>query len=289
MSPLALGPILALLGVVAAFYILRRKAKVRKSMYRTLREQREHDLRKARARATAAKAATETAAIQKEQEEHAAAERAAAAAAAPPAGPVATASIEPTVPVSEWQSAPAQVPESTPPAPETTPLQPTITTPEPEPVPVAEPEPEPAPVPEPEPEPVQLPEPEPMSEPTPEPEPVPGPEPAPEPEAAPTGKASWEIVEPAGHGESVKRAAEAAGAASGSRADWELDSSEQERAGDRLKRGGGGNRSDDRGGDDDEALGGETLGQTLLSYAGLVAALLVILLGILFMIGSRTG
>jgi len=68
-SPLALGPILALLGLVAAFYILRRKAKTRKSMYRTLREQREHDLRKARARATAAKAASETAAIQKEQDE----------------------------------------------------------------------------------------------------------------------------------------------------------------------------------------------------------------------------
>jgi len=66
-SPLAIGPILALLGVVAAFYVLRGRAKTRKSMYRTLREQREHDLRKARERATAAKAATEKAAMEKEQ------------------------------------------------------------------------------------------------------------------------------------------------------------------------------------------------------------------------------
>ena len=47
MTPLAIGPVLALLGIVAAFFVLRRKAKTRKSMYRTLRERREVDLRKA--------------------------------------------------------------------------------------------------------------------------------------------------------------------------------------------------------------------------------------------------
>ena len=267
MNPLVLGPILALLGLVAAFYILRGKAKTRKSMYRTLREQREHDLRKARARATAAKAATETAAIQKEEDERTAAERAAAAAAAPPAGPASTATIEPTAPVGEWRSGPAQVPEYAPPQP------PTPTPPPPR---EAPPEPEPAP----------LPEPEAPAASEPEPELEPEPEAAPPPTAP--GKPSWEIVEPAGHGEGVKRAAEAAGAASGARAAWELDASEQDRIGDRLKRGGGRSRAEaDE--NDGEELGGETLGQTLLSYAGLVAALLVILLGILFMIGARTG
>ena len=261
MSPLALGPILALLGLVAAFYILRRKAKTRKSMYRTLREQREHDLRKARARATAAKAASETAAIQKEQDERAAAERAAAAAAAPPTGPASTATIEPTARVGEWRSAPAQVPEYTPPPPPAPPA------PSPDPLP-------PPPV-------VPTPEPEPAPPPAPEPEPEPEAE---APPAAP-GKPSWEIVEPAGHGEGVKRAAEVAGG----RATWELDSSEQERIGDRLKRGGDRDGREESRGEDGEELGGETLGQTLLSYAGLVAALLVILLGILFMIGARTG
>ena len=261
MSPLALGPILALLGLVAAFYILRRKAKTRKSMYRTLREQREHDLRKARARATAAKAASETAAIQKEQDERAAAERAAAAAAAPPAGPASTATIEPTAPVGEWRSAPAQVPEYMPPPPPPSPPPSPDPTPPPPVVPTPEPEPAPPPAPEPEPE--------------------------PEAEAEPTapGKPSWEIVEPAGHGEGVKRAAEVAGG----RATWELDSSEQERIGDRLKRGGDRDGREESRGADEEELGGETLGQTLLSYAGLVAALLVILLGILFMVGARTG
>src|SRR5205823_14229281 len=95
MSPLAIGPVLALLGVVAAFYVLRGKAKSRKSMYRTLREQRERDLKKARERANAAKAATEKAAIEKEAAEQAAAARAAAAAAAPPAEPSTSATITP--------------------------------------------------------------------------------------------------------------------------------------------------------------------------------------------------
>jgi hypothetical protein len=65
------------------------------------------------------------------------------------------------------------------------------------------------------------------------------------------------------------------------RASWELDPAAQAKVDEALKE-----RS--RVGDDDgEQLGGESLAQTLLSYAGLVAALLVILLGILFMIGSR--
>ena len=79
MTPLAVGPILALVGIVAAFFVLRGKAKTRKSMYRTLRERREVDLRKARERATAAKGAAERTAIERE----AAAQAAAAAAAAP--------------------------------------------------------------------------------------------------------------------------------------------------------------------------------------------------------------
>ncbi|TMC13749.1 MAG: hypothetical protein E6J29_05605 [Chloroflexi bacterium] len=64
-------------------------------------------------------------------------------------------------------------------------------------------------------------------------------------------------------------------------ASWELDPAAQERVGQALKERSRG------GGDATEELEGESTLQTVLSYAGLVAALLVILLGILFMIGSK--
>jgi hypothetical protein len=73
MTPLAVGPFLALVGIVAAFFVLRGKAKTRKSMYRTLRERREVDLRKARERATAAKGSVERIAIEREAAAQAAA------------------------------------------------------------------------------------------------------------------------------------------------------------------------------------------------------------------------
>ena len=66
------------------------------------------------------------------------------------------------------------------------------------------------------------------------------------------------------------------------KASWELDPGEQQRIDDRHK--GRARHGDD---EEDDDVGEESLAQVLLSYAGLVAALLVILLGILFMIGAK--
>jgi hypothetical protein len=235
MSPLVVGPFLALLGIVAAFFVLRGKAKTRKSMYRTLREQRERDLRKARERATAAKGAGGA--------EKEAAAQAAAAAAAPAIQPAASASI----PV---QEAPQEYAAPPPPA---SPLPPPAYSP---------PEP-PPPLPQ-------------------APPPVEQPAAAVLPEPPPTAgsKPAWEIVQPEKPEESLHAGAVGAGAAAG-QASWELDPGEQKRMEE--------NRTgrEPFGEDDDGGGGRETLPQVLLSYAGLVAALLVILLGILFMIGAK--
>jgi hypothetical protein len=248
MTPLAVGPVLALLGVVAAFYVLRGRAKTRKSMYRTLRERREAELRKARERATAAKRAAEKAEIEREAQEQAAARRAVAAQAAPPAEPAATGQVGPQAPT--YTPPPPAPPAPAPPPPEPVVEQaPAYTPPPPEPAPPA------APV-----------------QPT-----AALPDPAPPAETA--AKPGWEIVEPAPKTEATS-AGGAPEAASG-RASWELDPAAQARVDEALKE-----RSRSRG-DDDEQLEGEGLAQTVLSYAGLVAALLVILLGILFMIGSK--
>jgi len=249
MTPLAVGPVLALLGVVAAFYVLRGRAKTRKSMYRTLRERREGELRKARERATAAKRAPEQAEIDRETKEQAAAKRAAAHPAAPPVEPTVRAPVEP------------QEPAYTPPPPPPPPP------PEPELAEPAQPPPPPAEAPAYTPPPPAPPEPVEPTAALPERE-----QPAEEP-----SKPAWEIVEPAPKPE----AASAGIPSSAGRASWELDPEARAKVDDALKE-----RSRSRG-DEDEQLEGESLAQTLLSYAGLVAALLVILLGILFMIGSK--
>ena len=96
------------------------------------------------------------------------------------------------------------------------------------------------------------------------------------------GKPSWEIVQPEKQ-TATGHASGAAGAGAGAgRADWELGTAERRRIDDRHKD--AHNRGDDEEEEDD---GTESLAQALLSYAGLVAALLVILLGILFMIGAK--
>jgi hypothetical protein len=253
-SPLAIGPILALLGVVTVFYVLRGKARSRKSMYRTLREQREHDLKKARARAAAAKAGAEKAAIEKEAAEQAAVEQAAAAAAAPPAVPTSTATITP--PAEEagkpaWENKAAQTPAYTPPPPR-----------EPEPVAI---------------EPAVVAAPEPVAA-------------TPEVASGDPDKASWEIVQAPDEPASASAgpaAAPAASATSTPKAGWELDTAERDRIDSRHK-GGGMSRKADQDEDDEEGAGKEPLAQVILSYLGLVAALLVTLLGILFMIGAKT-
>jgi hypothetical protein len=236
MSPLAVGPVLALIGIVAAFFVLRGKAKTRKSMYRTLRERREHELRKARERATSARGAAEKAAMEKEA--------AAQAAAAPPPAPASTAALG--TPTQEAPAAP-------PPAPLYTPQAPTYTPPEPPPVPPPAPPIEQAP-----------------AEALPEPPPTAG-----------NAKPAWEIVQPQkADAEDIQaKADEGPGAG---KASWELDPREQQRIDDRHK-----GREWHGGEEEDDNLGEETLPQVLLSYAGLVVALLVILLGILFMIGAK--
>jgi hypothetical protein len=252
MTPLAVGPVLALVGIVAAFFVLRRKAKTRKSMYRTLRERREVDLRKARERATTAKGAAEKAARERE----AAAQAAAAAAAAPPMAPASTASIG-TPP---QEAAPAYTPQPPVQAPEPpvyTPPEPAYSPPEPPPIP-------PAPV---EQAPVEAPPVEVLPEPP--------------PTAGEQTKPAWEIVQPEKPEAEGIAAAGAAGTSSG-KASWELDPREQQRIDDRHK-GRGWHEEEE----EEDDLGEETLPQVLLSYAGLVAALLVILLGILFMIGAK--
>jgi len=237
MNPLAVGPLLALVGIVAAFFVLRGKAKTRKSMYRTLRERREIDLRKARARATAAKGSAERAAMERE-----------AAAQAATAGPAAAAVIQPP------QAAPvyAPPPPATPPEPAYTPQQPTYSPPEPLPAPP----------------PVEEARVAPLTEPP--------------PTADDQTKPSWEIVQPDRADAETVGAGAAADAASG-KASWELDPRERQGIDDRHK--GRGRQEEDEEEEDD--AGQESLAQVLISYAGLVVALLVILLGILFMIGGR--
>jgi hypothetical protein len=270
MTPLAVGPILALIGIVAAFFVLRGKAKSRKSMYRTLRERREVDLRKARERATAAKGATERAAIERET-----AAQAAAAAAAPAAGPASAATIQPPAsdaPPSNEPPLPGVAPPGfAPPPPGFAPPPPGFAPP---------PGPPPAYTPQ---EPTYTP-----------PEPPPGPPPPPFeqapaevlPEPPPTAgdqtRPAWEIVQP------DKQAAEdvaaaGVGAGSSSQASWELDPREQQRVDEFYKKHGRHEEVDE----EDPEGGQETIGQVLLSYAGLIIALLVIFLGILFMIGGR--
>ena len=245
MSPLAVGPVLAIIGIVAAFFVLRGKAKTRKSMYRTLRERREYDLRKARERATSAKGATEKAAMERE-----AAAQAAAAAAAPGPAPASKATVftqeAAAAPPSAPQYTPPEAPAAPPPAPLYTPQEPTYTPPEPTPVEQAPDE--------------VLPEP---------------------PPTAGNAKPAWEIVQPQKpEAEDIHAATEAS--AGPSKASWELDPREQQRIDDQHK--GRGRPGED---EEDEFVGEETLPQVLLSYAGLVLALLVILLGILFMIGAK--
>ena len=199
-------------------------------MYRTLREQRERDLRKARDRATAAKATTQ-----------------------PAAAEPAAASIQPT----STAAIPSQEPatEYTPPAPAFVPQAPAYSPPEPLPAP-------PPPI-------EQAPIEPPPADRLPEPPPTAG------------SKPSWEIVQPdKPEAESIHAAAES-GAGAG-KASWELDPRERQRIDDRHK---GTSRFGEE--DEEDDAGAETLPQVLLSYAGLVAALLVILLGILFMIGAR--
>jgi hypothetical protein len=242
MTPLAIGPVLALLGIVAAFFVLRRKAKTRKSMYRTLRERREVDLRKARERATSAKGAVERTAVERET----AAQAAAAAAAAPP-GPASAATL-PT----PAQDAPPILPGYAPPTPAYTPQEPTYSPPEPL------PEPPPAPV---EQAPAEV-------------------LPAPPPTAGDQTRPAWEIVQPdKPEAEDVHAAAASAGSG---KASWELAPGEQDRIDDRRK--GRGRHGDE---EEEDDTGEESLAQVLLSYAGLVAALLVILFGIFLMIGGR--
>ena len=262
MSPLAVGPIIALLGIVATFYLLRNKARVRKSMYRTLRDERERQLRHARERALAARSA---------------AARATEAASAPAAAsPAATAERASTayvgVPTQEVQRPPAAAPEAVPAPPPPAPIQEPLPTQEVEytpPVSKTEPAPEPAPEPVLEAEPEPEPEPEPVAT-----EPMAG-----EAPAAPQ-KAGWEIVEPAPK-DPVAAQREGMATRAG-KAAWELDTTEREAIEMRHKK-----IKDKLVDPDTEAEVKESLAQTMLSYAGLVLALLVVLLGIIFMLGSR--
>ncbi len=257
MSPLAVGPIIALLGIVATFYVLRHKARVRKSMYRTLRDERERQLKHARERALAARAAAARAAD--------AASAPAAASPAPTAERASTAYVG--VPTQEVEHAapPPAAPE--PALPKPLPTQEVEYT-----LPVSEPEPTPEPVPEPASEPE--PQPEPELEPVARTEPV-----AAEAPAAPK-KAGWEIVEPAPK-EPVLGQREGMATRAG-KASWELDTTEREAIEMRHKK-----IKDKLVDPDAEAEVKESLAQTALSYAGLVLALLVVLLGIIFMLGSH--
>lgn len=272
MTPLAVGPVICILGVVAAYFALRTKANSKKSMYRKLRDERERQIRAARQRAQQAKERQLQAERDRAAAEEKAAKQAAAAAAAPTAAPepASTARLdEPARQTPMYEPPPA-------------------TAHEPEPEPESEPEPEPQP--EPEVSTAERVEPSvPEFEPVAATKEVEAPAPAEaEPEAVPAadgGHSSWEIVTPEKETEPVA-AATAARPASG-HAEWEIASSSPEpaavEADQKSKRK---DKAMEMPAQDDEKVGGGPL-QTVLSYAGLVAALAIILLGIVFMIGSK--
>lgn len=87
-------------------------------------------------------------------------------------------------------------------------------------------------------------------------------------------KPAWEVVHPPPH---PNAEVAAAGAATSGRAAWELDPGSRQE--------GEGRRRESIDVEDDEVH--ESLVQTVLSYAGLVVALIVILLGIVIMIGAK--
>lgn len=268
MTPLAVGPVICILGVVAAYFALRTKANTKKSMYRKLRDERERQIRAARQRAQQAKERQLQAERDRAAAEEKAARQAAAAAAAPAAvpEPASTARID----------------------------EPARQTPMYEPPPAAAHEPEPEPQPEPEPA-LEADTTQRVEPPVPEFEPVSathGTEPSvpaeAEAEPAPAadgGNSSWEIVTPEKETEPVAAATTARPAAG--HADWEVAPASAEAASalpdERSKRK---DKAMEIPGQDDEKVGGGPL-QTALSYAGLVAALAIILLGIVFMIGSK--
>jgi hypothetical protein len=269
-------------------------------MYRKLRDQRERQIRAARQRAHEAKIRAERAEVDRVAiAAAAAAAPTAAPEAAPPASPAATPTPAPqpaiaasSAPVMEPAAA-AKLPEATPKPPEPAvvwdtppaaepappePKKPAEETPAPPivwedrtpPKPAAAPSPPPAP----EPEPVAA-----------APEPEPEPEPAPAASSEPSGGAGWEIVEPANPKVSAV-AADRSRSEDGSpgRAAWELGTAEQEKADTKKKKG-----RWSRGEDASEGVSGESPLQVVMGYAGLVAALLLVLLGILFMIGAHAG
>jgi hypothetical protein len=219
MSPLAVGPILAVVGILAIFMVMRGKARHRKSMYRSLRDSRHTQIQVARARAEAAR----TAIMEKET-------AAAAAAAAPPPAPSSTATVSPPPAVTPPPA--AEPPAAEPPAYEAPAYEPPAEAP-------------PAP-------------------------------PAPAPP-----RSGWEVVQPAAK-EPTPAAAPAPSPVAASRASWELSTTERQKVD--LKHKGKKGKDD---GLDEEDEGKETLAQTVLSYAGLGMALLVVLLGIIFMIGAK--
>jgi hypothetical protein len=282
MSPLALGPVLMLLGLVAAYFTLRTRARVKKSMYRKLRDQRERQIKIARQRAHDAKLHAEQAEFERVAAERAAAQAATkaaearvaatdknvAAAGTATAEPLVTAKVEepPAAPSLVWDetAAPpaASAPAPAPPEPVTPPPAEPVWEPTSPITAKSDSEPEP------------LPEPMPVAA-APEPEPEPELEPEGQPNAEMAGGAGWEIVESVKPDQ--KPAAEVAADVDHGRATWELPATDSvdPKKGRREKQ---------------PTLPreiGESPLQVIMSYAGLVAALLVIMLGILFMVGAR--
>jgi hypothetical protein len=255
------GPAVALIGVVAVFFILRRKSVDKRSMYSARRSQIEHKVRAARQRTLAP---------------HGHAEKPAEA----PPGAAPTATYEPAAyepppsvpppPVTAPEGPPGESPWGpTPPAPGPSPFGGQPSEPEPfQPAPYQPAPPEPAPY-QPEPVPYQPPAAEPAWTPAPVPSETATPiEPAQPVVATPAG-ASWSIV---GEGKDMSVSAEPKakrkdkkGAGAGS---WQLASGEAPST------------------EADEVFTGPNAAIAIAQYAILVVGLVMVLIGVLVMIAN---
>jgi hypothetical protein len=199
---LAAGPLVAIVGIVAVFFVLRRKSVEKRSMYSARREQIQHKVRAARQRTL-----TPHGHAEKPPEQPAA-----------PASPYAQTQVQPTV---TYEAPAYEPPPAAPPAPPP-PSKPKQATPPPWETPSA-----PAPSPEPTPSPWDFP-PAPAEPYTPAPSPVEPFRPAPEPTPMPPSEPSWTPApKPAEPLTPAQTVAPAASSAAGS---WSIVSSSKDSA-----------------------------------------------------------
>ncbi|HYM96938.1 MAG TPA: hypothetical protein VET26_06545 [Candidatus Sulfotelmatobacter sp.] len=283
-AALIAGPALALIGVVAVFFVLRRKSVEKRSMYSARRSQFEHKVRAARQRTLAP---------------HGRADKAAQAPETPPASPFAEMGSAPAT----YEPAAYQAPPIAPPPPPMTPLPPPPSAPEAAPAPQSPWEVGPT-----APSPYATPsgEPPPFMPPTPE-APAPGFEPAPveaawnpaplEPSAPAQYETSAPVVEPPRQDEPAQPVSAPSGGASwsivGDNKDMSISSEPEPKQKGKKKSAATGSwqlASGDVPGDESEEVAKRPSATVAIAqYAVLVVGLVMVLIGVLIMIGSHPG